>query len=983
MSDRGAAHGPQCDDLDYSPRIRFREVIAAEYGEIVRRRQNADGTAAAESGRPRRLAGLSLSGGGIRSATFNLGVLQALAKANKLRRFDYLSTVSGGGYVGGWWSAWLARNERAHDLPPNLFPPDEDIAAERDDRRAQMEKLHEHASVDREQVKDSAVNAGVDPIHHLRLFSNFITPRKGLLSADTWRAVTITTRNIVLTWLILLPVILAAIIAGQAWFAIPLGFAGDTLTNRIVLALAVPALLLLGNVAATNVWMLASRRLMTGGDALIVMVSGIAFTALTGVILTAVGVPPLAVIVLAVLIAIWTIYVFGRLFWWQFKEKPQVLDDAYWRNRLLRLQVRTLAYAVFAAVILLFAGFGHILFDLLLEEGRNRAGQAGGWGALALSLISAAFTAYRNSPTGGGDTKGMKEPSKVEKAIFHVAPFLFVLAIGIVLSWVGNALYESIRDRRGMVAVVAFGAIVSAFLFLAMALYEFRPRQKGAVVGLLALLWIAAVAVALWVDIEPRILILAGAFTLAVLAVVLVIRAWTRKRWWIVGYAALLLAFAALFYSFKNPGRPIDEHLPRYVIAGFLATFFLLLLEVRRGESANTRCIALSFIGCTIFALVGMSAYIAGPTGLSILTLVSLVSICLGWVVAMGWLADPNALTIHAFYKARLIRAYLGASNAERRAATQADVTDAVPGDDVLLVDLKNTDHGAPYHLVNTMLNLVGGSDLSTQARASDSFLMSKLYCGSVRTGFRRTSEYACGSISLGTAVAVSGAAASPTMGAQTPSAALTILMTLFNVRTGYWTPTPNLSYWRSASTRLWPFYTLKELTAQTTDLLPYSYLTDGGHYENTGAYSLIERGCNLIVVGECGADPDTTLDDLGNMIRKVRIDFGTKVLIADEDIAKLRAKPPGTHVVVGKILYDERHAATIGLPADELEGTIVIIKPNLSGDEPVDVKQYGYLNDTFPQQQTFDLFYDEAQFESYRSLGFLSAELAVATGRI
>ena len=40
-------------------------------------------------------------------------------------------------------------------------------------------------------------------------------------------------------------------------------------------------------------------------------------------------------------------------------------------------------------------------------------------------------------------------------------------------------------------------------------------------------------------------------------------------------------------------------------------------------------------------------------------------------------------------------------------------------------------------------------------------------------------------------------------MGAQTPSAALSALMTLFNVRTGYWTPTPSLSYWRSASTRL------------------------------------------------------------------------------------------------------------------------------------------------------------------------------------
>src|SRR5713226_7236077 len=48
------------------------------------------------------LLGLAFSGGGIRSATFNLGVLQGLAKLGLLRRFDYLSTVSGGGYLGTW-----------------------------------------------------------------------------------------------------------------------------------------------------------------------------------------------------------------------------------------------------------------------------------------------------------------------------------------------------------------------------------------------------------------------------------------------------------------------------------------------------------------------------------------------------------------------------------------------------------------------------------------------------------------------------------------------------------------------------------------------------------------------------------------------------------------------------------------------------------------------------------------------------------------
>jgi predicted acylesterase/phospholipase RssA len=55
------------------------------------------------------LAGLAFSGGGIRSATFNLGVLQALAELKLLNDFDYLSTVSGGGYIGSWLAAWIKR----------------------------------------------------------------------------------------------------------------------------------------------------------------------------------------------------------------------------------------------------------------------------------------------------------------------------------------------------------------------------------------------------------------------------------------------------------------------------------------------------------------------------------------------------------------------------------------------------------------------------------------------------------------------------------------------------------------------------------------------------------------------------------------------------------------------------------------------------------------------------------------------------------
>ena len=979
----------RCNELDFTARIRFPNVITREYDEIDTRRRAADGEAPKRvNGRPPRITGISLSGGGVRSATFNLGMLQALAEAGKLKTFDYLSTVSGGGYVGGWWSAWLSRKERDQE-PGMVFPPPEDIESERDDRRAQMESEGSQSHVDRPQIKDSAINAAEDPIHHLRLFSNVMTPRKGILSGDTWRAVAVITRNILLTWLILLPILLAAIMIGQTWFTLggdPQGLA------RLGRALAVPGLLFIGSLVCILFWMLFSRRWRTIGDVWVATLSTLAFLALTVFVLIILGIHQLSDIPKAAYAALgfWLVYVSARLIWWKIVDKGRGPD--YWRNRITVIQTKTLAYSAFALVIFLFAGYGYPIFDYLLASGKNAAAQAGGWSALGLSLLSAIYTALKASPTGGGDNaKATKKPPLLQKIAFAVAPFLLLLVLGIVLSWVGRHLYllvlptpnapTMLWGTSSLVEFVTRGALVSGFLFLVFALYELRPSQPWWKSAVVVLVWFAVVWAASTIapgELKDR-LVPWGSLVLGFLAAALVLRAILRRRIWIIWYA-LLLAITAIWIKVKvDPaGYGLgDPYLPQFVVAGVVATLALLLFELALGRGANTRSIALTVIGCTIFVLIG-AALGAGEQGFAALTMVGLIATILGWVLALGWLSDPNLLTMHGFYKARLVRAYMGASNAERARSKDADITDAVPGDDMLLTQLRNTERGAPYHLINTMLNLVGGSDLSTQARASDSFLMSKLFCGSTRTGYRPTGEYACGSISLGTAVAVSGAAASPTMGAQTPSAALSALMTLFNVRLGYWAPTPSLSYWRSGSARLWPVYTLQELVSQTTDLLPYCNLTDGGHYENTGAYSLIQRGCNLIISGECGKDPETQLVDLGNLIRKVRIDFGTEVEL---NIDALRTRPPGAHVIVGKIHYGPDHAAALGLTEEERTGTIVIVKPNLAGGEPVDVKQYGYLNADFPQQDTFDLWYDEAQFESYRRLGLESGRLAVATG--
>ena len=84
------------------------DVYDAEWRAVRARRLLRLPARETNEGPPKDLTGVALSGGGIRSATFNLGVLQAFSRQGLLDKIDYLSTVSGGGYIGGWWSAYLA-----------------------------------------------------------------------------------------------------------------------------------------------------------------------------------------------------------------------------------------------------------------------------------------------------------------------------------------------------------------------------------------------------------------------------------------------------------------------------------------------------------------------------------------------------------------------------------------------------------------------------------------------------------------------------------------------------------------------------------------------------------------------------------------------------------------------------------------------------------------------------------------------------------
>jgi hypothetical protein len=232
------------------------------------------------------------------------------------------------------------------------------------------------------------------------------------------------------------------------------------------------------------------------------------------------------------------------------------------------------------------------------------------------------------------------------------------------------------------------------------------------------------------------------------------------------------------------------------------------------------------------------------------------------------------------------------------------------------------------------------------------------------RKGLRRAEKHD-GGLTLGTAITISGAAASPNMGYHS-SPVLAFIMTLFNVRLGAWFGNPGKrgsKCYEDIAPKLafWQFS--REAFGLTNDKDDYVYLSDGGHFENLGLYEMVLRRCRYIVVSDAGCDPNCALEDLGNAIRKIRIDLGIPIAIDKFSIAS-RTKGESKYCAVGEIKYSAVDGT--GVP----DGRLIYIKPAIAGDEPKDVYNYKETSLLFPHETTSDQWFSESQFESYRALG-------------
>ena len=326
-------------------------------------------------------------------------------------------------------------------------------------------------------------------------------------------------------------------------------------------------------------------------------------------------------------------------------------------------------------------------------------------------------------------------------------------------------------------------------------------------------------------------------------------------------------------------------------------------------------------------------------------------TIVLALFASLVLLVDPQEFGFHGVYRDRICRAFLGAAYPEVQSAADNRQTDFRCKDDIPLSSLPKR----PLHLVCCAANNVSGDHLSTLSRGARSAVLS-------RYGVGMGNDWSpAPGLQLGSALTASAAAFNPNMGSVSMRVgpAVSFLMTALNLRLGLWVRNPRLRKEAIREHLLpgWLFY--KEMAAYTDTTGSDLHLSDGAHFDNTGLYELVRRHCRYIIMSDCTADLEVAFDDFGSTARRIREDLGVEIEI---DLNPLKPGPDGLsrqHAVVGTIDYGWFD-----------KGTLVYIKPSLTGTEPADIRQYKTRNQAFPHEGTGDQFYDEAQWESYRRLG-------------
>ncbi len=952
----------------------------------------------------RDLVGLAFSGGGIRSATFNLGFLQGLAETNLLRFVDYLSTVSGGGYIGSWFTTWVKREGSLENVALQM----------KTYRTSHADATRGFTSDGSFVPKNKVLEAEPEPIHHLRQYSNYLAPRLGVFSSDAWALLAVYLRNLVANLLVFLPAVLTIflLIRIVAYLC--------TLEVSTAVASGIGAVAVAGVLASFLMIVLSVNRLKDAENRLnmSLRMAPVYFGFIVGLItassalLTWLLVPTTSQDYLHPAPASEV----DRFNFWLFdswNSQEFVVSDF--------LQI-CICFAALHGVSGIFRGCSKWRSVPESPFAFNH------WWPMVCGILSGAL---------GGALLYVVLSQVLWPCTWNPAVVVTFGPPWFIFLFVGSAIFEvsllgTLADERErewwnqliawlMVVACVWIVLCGTALFAPLLLYWLNEYVAAGV----GFTWVTTAAGGLWAARSSQT---NGEN-----------RKWSWKELvsrfapyvFLLGLFFLMSLFVHFCLTVKDTDfvekcGKIDSVLAAKLNPDPTQIPANVLIEKSRtnNDPETTKTVVSQSVKMQVSHWSKMVMYerclIAQPDRPRIY----LLAIC-GIILAftMSCRVDINEFSLNAMYANRLTRCYLGASrrkaskpkppenwatasgapthshgpewfpnritgfdSADDIALTQFQIgvattkpraSQAEIFEDKAIVDFEHLAYWGPFPILNSALNLVAGDELAWQDRKAESYILTPLFCGNTSLGYCPTEKYAGGSLTLGRAIAISGAAANPNMGYHS-APATAAMMTLFNVRLGWWLPNPKTNSWLLSR----PWFLLKwlaiELFSQTNANRKFLNISDGGHFENLGVYELIRRRCRCVIVTDCGADPNYQFEDVAALIRKCRTDFGVEIEINLESLRPNQAAgKPGNYCAVGTIRYDR-------VEPTAAPGVLLLIKPLLTGKEPPDVAQYAQRNESFPQQPTLDQFFDESQFEAYRALGhYIALDIFKEFGRL
>ncbi len=883
------------------------EVLATER-EVLKNRGLGDGEPT---------IGLALSGGGIRSAAFGLGILTVFERAGLLQLVNYLSTVSGGGYIGAYFLASRYHGKSLDDDSPNS-----------------------------------------PALQHLRSHTNYLGVSSGASDRRTWAAVGTWATSafpnlllfvITLTILVILPRLWVGVVRAHleqpsgwiseysgllAWLVLHLGLgwvlsasAISPSSQRIYLfSLFASTVQAVSFLSIGAIWAISQRQ-----EAFRDLLIGAGFTiASCGFLLSSIA---------------------------QF-------GGGEWRPR--RLSMPRLLTALIVAGLVAWQ---------LLRNGASFPAAAASWVCLAgaggihsgierRTCMTAMYAAIVSSSLGVLTLSTLSVPLQQWALKATLAARVYA---GSVDLWVYAVTAPLILIASG--AVAAFAAMVVLKHRIVTEIQEAIMH----IYAVQAVLWFALAALGAVSIFGPYLLIKYDVSTsltgkLSLLSVFTSSGAFAlwgpsdddTKVWLkrLTDYIApvlfllcmlLVTATAAHFLFAENL---LSGQYDRDAIPGNVTAFdrFQSALKVQgffdyRGDDFHIPYYW-SFLDASVYAQWPLL-----PMALANLLLIALV------VIAA---TAQNTSALGELYRSRIVRCFLGAARSVDRRPSPLTGND--PADDLPLANLRAGSNGLPLPIINCALN-VPSPDAS--GRTTQSFFFTPYSAYSDATGGHSIEAWEKSLpnkvFTLGRVAAISGAAINPSSMAEL-SSLRAYLMTLTDVRLNTWLGVPGRLNGISGMVKrkAQVVYAFFEMLGMNDSDDAFVNVSDGGHFENLGVFELIRRRCDLVVVSDAEQDEKYEFRSLGLLIRMCRLRFDTEI---DIDVEPLAQPPAGGN--------SERHFAvgTIRYP-NGTTGRMLYIKLSFTGREPADVLRYRRENKQFPQDPTSDQFFDEAQFESYRQLG-------------